>query len=195
MGLLSIGNRLDYEKCVYAKQPGGLRGGFLMSDNKKSCFRGGASYSTLILKKEDVGVHNKTRNVCVKPSLSSSPYTHTNQHLSMFTAQDLLCTPSAIVLFHCCVNHTLYQVSLWHALDCYHLTRGTILFMQRGACWELQSPEWSVVPSVCWAAGEHRTTTCCQTRLWRNPEALCITVNSEGTTDIMNVSCQSLIFI
>jgi len=35
VGLLLIGNRLDYEKWVYAKQPDGLREGFLMSDKKK----------------------------------------------------------------------------------------------------------------------------------------------------------------
>lgn len=132
-------------------------------------------------------------------------HTFAQTSISQCLQTDLLCTPSAIVLFHCCVNHTMFQGSLWHALDCYHLhnsekwffyaTRDTILFMQRDACWELHSPEWSVVLSVCWAAGEHRTTTCCQTRLWRNTEALCITVKSEGTTDILNVSCQSLIFI
>lgn len=58
-------------------------------------------------------------------------HTFAQTSISQCLQTDLLCTPSAIVLFHCCVNHTLFQGSLWHALDCYHLHNSEKWFFMR----------------------------------------------------------------
>lgn len=61
-------------------------------------------------------------------------HTFTQTSISQCLQTDLLWTPSAIVLFHCCVNHTLFQGSLWHALDCNHLHNSEkwFFFMRQG---------------------------------------------------------------
>lgn len=184
--------------CIYCNAVRWFEGRFFNVRQKEKLCQRESKLLNFDLKKEDNGVHNKTRSVYVNRRFLHH-YTFAQTSISQWLQTDLLCTPSAIVLFHCCVNHTLFQGSLWHALDCCHLHNSEKWsFMWQGIqsclCKEMlvenctpQNEAWCRL-----SAGEHRTTTCRQTRLWRNTEALCITVKSEG---ILNVSCQSLIFI
>lgn len=93
--------------CIYCNAVRRFEGRFSNVRQKEKLCQRGCKLLNFDLKKEDNGVHNKTRNVYVKPSLSSSPYIHTNQHLSMFTDRSSLyaicnCSFSTAVLIILC---------------------------------------------------------------------------------------------
>lgn len=110
-------------------------------------------------------------------STSQENHTFAQTSISQCLHSGLFHTPSAVVFILIAVLNIYCTIKV-----IFYVTRDLNLLMQRA----LHSPDG---PLCCLSAGQQERTlkTC------RNTEGSCITVKREGTTDILNVSCQSLI--